>query len=111
MTALWFVGATLVLIAAGYLYHHSHFWIAAVLGLTFVGTMLWLSFPVTNPTLWTLFTVVVVIGPMILLAWHTIDQRLGLFLLPTVYSIPLAMICAAFLWLSCGISLLWSAFS
>ena len=45
------------------------------------------------------------------LTWHTIDQHFGIFMLPTVYSIPLAIICSGLLWLYCGTALLWSAFS
>lgn len=111
MTALWFAGATLMFVVACYVYFRCHFIVAAILALLFVASMLKLSFPASNPILWTLVTVFIVIGPMILLTWHTIDQHFGIFMLPTVYSIPLAIVCSGILWLYCGTVLLWSAFS
>ena len=44
--------------------------------------------------------------PAALLLAHVVDLRRGIFLVPTVYSIPLAFLSGALLWLVVGVALL-----
>ncbi len=44
--------------------------------------------------------------PAAYLVVHAVDARRGIFLLPTVYSIPIAFVCALGLWLLTGLALL-----
>lgn len=37
-------------------------------------------------------------APAVYLAVHAVDARKGLFLLPTIYSIPIAFVCGLLLW-------------
>jgi hypothetical protein len=43
--------------------------------------------------------VLLAVAPAVYLAVHAVDARRGLFLLPTIYSIPIAFVCGLLLWL------------
>lgn len=45
-------------------------------------------------------------GPAVFLGVHAVDARKGIFLLPTIYSIPLAFVCGALMLVVTGLALL-----
>lgn len=111
MTAVLFLGATLAFALACLLYYKGRFLAASLLGLAYGLVLCALAFPAMHPVLWSLVVTLLLVFPALLIGLHVVDLRTGLFLLPTVYSIPFAFLAAAFLWVFCGFSLLWSVYS
>lgn len=99
MTAAFLCGAALLFAAAAVAYFFGRFLVAAVLGAGYWGTagaVLFAEMPVPAAA-----TVVALLAalPAALLVVHAVDIRRGIFLLPTVYSIPLAFVAGLLLWL------------
>jgi len=42
---------------------------------------------------------VLAVAPAVYLVVHAVDARKGLYLLPTIYSIPIAFVCGLLLWI------------
>jgi hypothetical protein len=98
MSAL-LLGAAAAYLAAGLAYFRGRFAPAAALGALYVALMA----PATTGALGAAFGLVLflllALAPAGYLVVHYVDARKGLFLLPTIYSIPLAFVCGLVLWL------------
>jgi len=102
-----FLAATAALFLACALYFRGRFLLAAVLGIAYAA----LAFETARPRLpstlfWTSFLLFCV-APGSFLGLHVVDIRRGIFLLPTIYSIPIAFLGAGFFWALVGVALLW----
>jgi hypothetical protein len=88
------------------LYFHGHFRSAGVVGGVFAVLMAWLVPLVMGPIAATLVLVFLLGIPAAVLLAHVYDAGRGIFLLPTIYSIPLAFLAGALLWIVTGLVLL-----
>jgi hypothetical protein len=99
MTLALLAGAALLFAAACLAYFHGRFLAASALGAAYwtaAGAVLFRELPP-----WGAAAALVPLAalPAFLLAVHAVDIRKGIFLLPTVYAIPLAFLAGALLWL------------
>jgi hypothetical protein len=102
-----YLAATAALGLAALLYFRGRFGAAALLGAAYnalVAEAARRAMPA--PLFWGAFGLLC-LGPAAFLALHVADIRRGLFLLPTVYSIPIAFFGAGLFWLLAGAALLW----
>jgi len=99
MASLLWLAAGVALFAAGLAYFRGGFHLAAALGVAYwslAGAVLWRTLP---PPASVPLLVALVAVPAVLLALHAIDARRGLFLVPTIYAIPLAFLTGLLLWI------------
>lgn len=93
MTVLLVTGAAAAYVASAWIYFRGRFALAALLGALFAGLMA----PAAVGSLGGLGGVIafalLAVAPGVYLAVHVVDVRKGLFLLPTIYSIPIAFVC------------------
>lgn len=89
------LAAFAVFFAASVFYYHARFLFASVCGLTLavlLGILLAQTFSVVTVVV---LGALLLLGPTVFVTVHAVDAHRGIFLLPTVYSIPLAYGCAA----------------
>ncbi len=109
MTGCLWLAAGGVLLAAGWIYFRGAFRLATALALGYwalAGMVVCRSLP---PVPAVIVLALLVAIPAALLALHMIDARKGLFLIPTIYAIPLAFLTAILLWLVAGATWITSA--
>ena len=78
------------ILAAAIVYYHGWFWLASLLGLGFAATMVVLLPRELGHTAGWIAIAFLVLFPTLAVAVHAFDAKHGRFLLPTIYSIPLA---------------------
>lgn len=102
-----YLAATAALGLAALLYFRARFGLAALLGVAY-GALVAEAARAAMPAalFWGAFGLLC-LAPGAFLLVHVADIRRGLFLLPTVYSIPIAFFGAALFWLLAGAALLW----
>jgi len=105
MTAV-HAGAGALYVFSAVLYYRGHFGYAALVAALFFGALtpvvLGAMGPVAAGAALTLLAAI----PAAYVVVHAVDARRGIFLLPTVYSIPIAFVCALGLWVLTGLALL-----
>jgi len=89
------LAAFAVFLTASVLYYRARFLYASVAGLVLavlLGVLLAQTFGAVAAIV---IGALLLVSPAAFVAVHAVDARRGIFLLPTVYSIPLAFACAA----------------
>ncbi len=84
-----------VFIAASVFYYHARFLFASVFGLALAMLLGILLAQTVSVVTAVVLGTLLLLGPTVFVAVHAVDAHRGIFLLPTVYSIPLAFACAA----------------
>jgi len=105
MTALYAGAAALYLLCA-VLYYRGHFAPSALVGVLFFGALTPVVLAAMGPVAAGAALALLAAIPAAYLVVHAVDARRGIFLLPTVYSIPIAFVCALALWALTGLALL-----
>lgn len=105
MTAPYAAAAALYLVCA-VLYFRGHFAGAALAGALFLGALTPVVLAAMGPLAACVALVVLAGLPAAYLVVHAVDARYGVFLLPTVYSIPIAFVASLALWALTGLALL-----
>jgi len=106
MTLLLYGAATCVMITCGILYYNGCLLASAMGGIAYAG--LAGAVLVRSTATWVAVTLIALFAaaPTIYLVVHAIDARRGIFLLPTIYSIPIAFVCSLILWGCAGLGML-----
>ncbi|MGH7163873.1 MAG: hypothetical protein ACREID_10365 [Planctomycetota bacterium] len=107
MTLACFGAATAAFLAACLLYYRGRFFLALGCAYLYFGLMGTVAFAELGRLARDVAVGALVVVPVAYLTVHVADQRYGLFLLPTVYSIVAAFVAGVALWLLCGAALLW----
>jgi hypothetical protein len=84
--------------ASAWIYFRGGFRLAALLGAVFLGLMAPLAVANLGGPGGGIAFALLAVAPGVYLAVHVVDARKGLFLLPTIYSIPIAFVCGLVLW-------------
>jgi ABC-type antimicrobial peptide transport system permease subunit len=105
MTAV-HAGAAALYVLCAVLYYRGRFGYAAIAGALFFGALAPVVPAVMGPVTAALALALLAALPVGYLVVHVVDARYGIFLLPTVYSIPIAFVCALALWVVTGLALL-----
>jgi hypothetical protein len=105
MTALYAGAAALYLLCA-VLYYRGRFGWAALVGALFFVALTPVVLDGMGPVAAGAALGLLAVAPAAYLVVHAVDARRGLFLLPTVYSIPIAFVGALALWALAGLALL-----
>jgi len=105
MSVLWLLGAAAYALAA-FAYYRGRFGLAALLGVAFAGLVAPVAVTGLGPVAGAAVLALLAAAPGIYLVVHCVDARRGLFLLPTIYAIPIAFVCALALLLLAGFGLL-----
>lgn len=105
MTAVYAAAGALYL-ACAVLYYRGHFAYAALAGALFLGALTPVVLGAMGPVAGAVALAVLAALPAGYLVTHAVDARRGIFLLPTVYSIPIAFVAALALWVLTGLALL-----
>ncbi|MHC4971312.1 MAG: hypothetical protein ACYTG3_03180 [Planctomycetota bacterium] len=105
MTAPYAAAAALYLVCA-VLYFRGHFAWAALAGALFLGALTPVVLAAMGPAAAAAALALLAGVPAAYLVLHAVDARQGLFLLPTVYSIPIAFVASLLLWALTGVALL-----
>ncbi|MHC4547332.1 MAG: hypothetical protein ACYTEZ_01030 [Planctomycetota bacterium] len=101
-----FGGAAALYLACGVLYYRGHFGLATLAGLLFFAALAPVVLAALGPVAGGGALALLAAAPLAYLAVHALDARRGLFLLPTIYSIPIAFVCGVTLWILTGLALL-----
>ncbi len=105
MTAPYAAAAALYLVCA-VLYFRGRFAWAALAGALFLGALAPVALAALGPLAGGAALLVLAAVPAVYVVVHAVDARYGLFLLPTVYSIPIAFVASLLLWALTGLALL-----
>ena len=92
MTAALFAGACAAYAAAAFLYYGGRFVLALGAGAVFWGLTGAVVLDAMGPFGAAAAWILLAAGPALYLVVHAVDAKRGIFLLPTVYSIPLAFV-------------------
>jgi hypothetical protein len=84
--------------ASAWIYFRGHFGLAALGGAVFLGLMAPAAVGNLGGVGGTIAFALLAVAPGVYLAVHAVDAKKGLFLLPTIYSIPIAFVCGLVLW-------------
>ena len=106
MTLLLFGAATCVLVTCCILYYNGRLWAAGIGGLVYGGLIGTVAARSMAPWLAIVLVALFAVAPGVYVIVHAVDARRGLFLLPTIYSIPLAFLAGVILWGCTGLGLL-----
>ncbi len=98
MTLLLHLLSGLVFIACGRVYFHGHFRSAAALGLLDAALSAAVAIRSLPPVAAAAALLLLLVLPLGFVALHAVDARQGIFLLPTIYAIPIAFLAGALLW-------------
>jgi len=85
-------------LACGRVYFHGRFRGAALLALGYAGLASAVAVRTLPPVAAAATLLLLLALPLGFVALHAVDARHGIFLLPTIYSIPLAFVAGALLW-------------
>jgi hypothetical protein len=105
MTAA-YAGAAALYVLCAVLYYRGRFGYAAIAGALFLGALAPVVLASMGPVAAAAALALLAALPAAYLVVHAVDARYGIFLLPTVYSIPIAFVCALGLWVLTGLALL-----
>jgi hypothetical protein len=105
MTAV-HAGAGALYVLCAVLYYRGHFGYAALVAALFLGALTPVVLGAMAPVAAGAALVLLAAIPAGYLVLHAVDARRGVFLLPTVYSIPIAFVSALGLWVLTGVALL-----
>lgn len=105
MTAV-YTGAGALYLLCAVLYYRGHFGYAALVAALFFGALAPVVLGAMGPIGAAAALVLLALIPAAYVVVHAVDARRGVFLLPTVYSIPIAFVCALGLWALTGLALL-----
>ena len=92
------VAAALAYAASAGIYFRGRFGLAALGGAIFAGLMAPAAVGSLGGPGGVVAFALLVAAPGVYLVVHAVDARRGLFLLPTIYSIPIAFVCGLALW-------------
>jgi hypothetical protein len=92
------VAAAVVYAASAWIYFRGRFGWAALGGAVFAGLMAPTAVANLGGLGGAAAFAVLAVAPAVYLVVHAVDARRGLFLLPTIYSIPIAFVCGLALW-------------
>jgi len=106
MSALFLLGAAAAYALAALAYFRGRFGPAALLGAAFVALVAPVAVDGLGPVAGAAALALLALAPGVYLVVHCVDARRGLFLLPTIYSIPIAFVCTLALLLVAGLGLL-----
>ena len=84
--------------ASAFIYFRGRFGLAALGGAVFAGLMAPAAIGNLGGLGGTVAFALLAVAPGVYLVVHAVDAKKGLFLLPTIYSIPLAFVCGLVLW-------------
>ena len=93
MTGFLLLGAAAAYVASAWIYFRGRFRLAAFLGAVFAGLMAPAAVGSLGGLGGLLALALLAVAPGVYLVVHVVDAKKGLFLLPTIYSIPLAFVC------------------
>jgi hypothetical protein len=100
-----FAAATALYLLGAILYYRGRFALAGAAGIGYGGVTAWIVAGAMGPVGATVTLVLLAVLPAAALLVHVVDARRGIFLMPTVYAIPLAFACGLLLWLVTGLAL------
>lgn len=83
---------------SAWIYFRGRFGLAALGGLVFAGLMAPAAVGFLGGPGGAVAFLLLAVAPGAYLVVHAVDARKGLFLLPTIYSIPIAFVCGLALW-------------
>ena len=106
MTPALYAGAGLLFTLSAVSYYQGRFRFAAVVGAAYYGVLTPVVLEGMGPIGAAASLLLLAAAPATYLAVHVVDARRGLFLLPTIYAIPIAFLTALFLWAIAGVVLL-----
>lgn len=93
MTGLLLLGAAVAYALSAWIYFRGRFGVAVLLGALFAGLIAPAAVGFLGGVGGAIAFALLVVAPAVYLAVHVVDVRKGLFLLPTIYSIPIAFVC------------------
>lgn len=100
-----FAAATALYLLSAVLYYKGRFALAGAAGTGYYGFAAWIVAGGMGPVGATVTLVLLAVLPAAGLLVHVVDAYRGIFLAPTVYTIPLAFACGLILWLIAGLTL------
>ena len=100
-----FAAATALYLLGAILYYRGRFALAGAAGLAYAGVAAWIVAGAMGPVGATVTLALLAVLPVAALVVHIVDVHRGIFLLPTIYAIPLAFACGLVLWLVAGLAL------
>ncbi len=98
MTLLLHGLSTVLFLACGRVYFHGRFRGAAALAAAHAAVASAVAIRTLPPVAAAATLLLLLALPLGFVALHAVDARQGLFLLPTIYSIPIAFVAGALLW-------------
>jgi hypothetical protein len=98
MTGLLLLGAAAAYALSAWIYFHGRFGLAALCGAVYAALMAPAAVQYLGAPGGAVAFALLAVAPGVYLVVHAVDARKGLFLLPTIYSIPLAFVCGLLLW-------------
>jgi hypothetical protein len=93
MNGLLLLGAVAAYVASAWVYFRGRFALAATGGAAFAGLIAPAAVGFLGGPGGAVAFALLAVAPAIYLGVHAVDARKGLFLLPTIYSIPIAFVC------------------
>ncbi len=92
------VAAAVVYAASAWIYFRGRFGWAALGGAVFAGLMAPAAVGNLGGLGGAIAFALLAVAPAVYLVVHVVDAKKGLYLLPTIYSIPIAFVCGLVLW-------------
>jgi hypothetical protein len=86
--------------ASAFVYFRGRFGLAALGGIAFAALMAPAAVGDLGGLGGAVAFALLAVAPGVYLVVHAVDARKGLFLLPTIYSIPIAFVCGLVLWVA-----------
>lgn len=93
MTGFLLLGAAAAYALSAWIYFRGRFGLAALLGALFAGLIAPAAVGFLGGVGGAVAFALLAVAPGAYLAVHVVDVKKGLFLLPTIYSIPIAFVC------------------
>ncbi len=93
------LAAAVAYAGSAWIYFRGRFGWAALLGAVFAGLMAPAAVGSLGGPGGAVALALLAVAPGVYLAVHVADAKKGLFLLPTIYSIPIAFVCGLLLWI------------
>ncbi|MHC4957979.1 MAG: hypothetical protein ACYTGN_06345 [Planctomycetota bacterium] len=90
-----YAAAAAAFVASALLYYRAAFAAAALCGLAYLVLVGVVVFNAMGPVGATVTTVLLLVAPNVFLLVHAVDAKKGIFLLPTIYAIPLTFFAGA----------------
>jgi hypothetical protein len=105
MSAALFGAAAVIFAGAALAYYHGHFVFAGLVGLVYAGVIGTVVVRSMGTAVAVVVLALLAVAPGLFVLVHAYDAKRGHILLPTVYSIPIAFVAGALLWLVAGVGL------